>query len=131
MKPHWKNPFEAKGIVLVVDLCPDPAALTVRPFLTHSECSYTLRELQPLSTSVLSVFRHRRVPAPTPNKAGIPALSFESRKQTQHSRTENTKVSQKSVLLQVLGGGKRELGTPGKRRFSCLSHKHDLSSHPS
>lgn len=47
MKPHWKNPFEAKGIVLVGDLCPDSAALTVRPFLTHSECSYTLRELQP------------------------------------------------------------------------------------
>lgn len=47
MKPHWKNPFEAKGIVLVGDLCPDSTALTVRPFLTHSECSYTLRELQP------------------------------------------------------------------------------------
>ena len=47
MKPCWKNPSEAKGIVLVVDLCPEPTALTVRPFLTHSECSYILRELQP------------------------------------------------------------------------------------
>ena len=46
MKPHQKNPFEAKGTVLVVDLGPEPAALTVRAFLTHSECSYLLRELQ-------------------------------------------------------------------------------------
>lgn len=46
MKPDQKNPFEAKRIVLVVDLGPEPAALTVRPFLTYSECSYILRELQ-------------------------------------------------------------------------------------